>query len=271
MGEILTMSPRIALVLMYHQIVPDGAPAGWVPSGLADPRYGVRISRFRDQMELIASRGLRVARLSELLEQERSFGSSEPAIVLTFDDGYDSDFSLAAPVLRERGFPATFFLATDHLGLPGMMTVEKARTLSSDGLFSIGSHGGSHRFLSVLSAHDRQEELLRSLDTIRALSGSNEVDLSAPGGRTSARVQQDALMAGFRSLSTSTPGVFESGTDPFSIPRLPILHGHSLQRFEALLDPGSFAFRIDAAVRNGKSAIRKLVSLRTTAFSKATP
>lgn len=252
---------------MYHQIVPDSAPAGWVPAGLADPRYGVRLSHFREQMDLLAALRTRVIRLGELLQQDCS-GTREPSVILTFDDGYASDLHLVAPVLKERGFPATFFLATDHIGLPGMMSGEAARELGSDRLFSIGSHGGSHRFLSELSAQERAVELFRSLDMIRSLSDCDEVDLSAPGGRTSDSVRRDARRAGFRSLSTSKPGTFDLGTDPYAIPRLPILDRHSIRAFEALLDPSSLSFRIDAAVRTAKNAARAMAAIRTLSFAR---
>ena len=262
------MATGTALVLMYHQIVPDEASAGWVPGALADPRYGVRLSRFRAQMDLIVSRGMRVISLVDLIESRLPSSSSGPSVVLTFDDGYGSDWHFAAPILKERGFPATFFLATDHLGLSGMMTPEDARVLASNPLFTLGSHGGSHRFLPDLPPRERLEEFARSREAIRLLSGKDPVDLSAPGGRISETVRKDARDAGFRSLSTSKPGIFETGTDPFSIPRLPVLHRHSLPAFEALLDPDSIAFRVDAAVRLGKNALRAMARIRNRTAGK---
>lgn len=105
------MGASRTLVLMYHQIEPSGVPDGWVPNALADARYGVGLSDFREQMDIIRDRKIPVVRLSDCLEG--SAGSREPlSIVVTFDDGYASDLELAAPILEKLGIPATFF--SDH-------------------------------------------------------------------------------------------------------------------------------------------------------------
>lgn len=253
-----------ALVLMYHQIVPEDAPEEWVPSPLADPRYGVTLWEFARQMAYLLEKGYSILSFDSLFDRGKQrtgrAGSRKPAIVVTFDDGYESDLHLAAPVLSHLGIPATFFVATGHLGQPGMLSETMVATLANRPIFRIGGHGETHRFLSELPASESEGELCRSFDTIRHLTGREEVDMSAPGGRVNPQVEELARRAGFRSLATSRPGVFSVLHDPYSIPRLPIMRHHSFENFEALLDPGSFAFQKDRLVRTTKQKVRSVLT-----------
>jgi peptidoglycan/xylan/chitin deacetylase (PgdA/CDA1 family) len=263
-GEIL-MERNRAIVLMYHQIDPEGVSPGWVPNGLADARYGVPLSAFREQMALLRERKIPVAGLDEFLSGEGKGSPVAPlSVIVTFDDGYASDFERAAPVMDELGIPATFFLATGHLGKEGMLTESRARDLGASPLFSLGSHGVTHRFLSHLSFEECEKEVLDSFESLAGLSRKGICSLSAPGGRTSDRVAIAVRRTGFRSLCTSRPGLYRQGGDPYSIPRLPVMKGWSAEDFLTRLDPDSSAFRRDRWIRSSKNLVRALLELPRT-------
>ena len=259
---------RPVLLLMYHQIVPEGANSGWIPAPLADPRYGVGERDFVWQMAHLREEGYTILSLDSLLAP--SAGNAEgdpgrPAVVVTFDDGYESDFLLAAPILSKFGIPATFFVSTGHIGAPGMMSESMVAKLSARPIFRIGGHGESHRFLSDLPESECRGELDRSFARIRALTGQKMIMMSTPGGRTDGRVAALARKAGFGALATSRPGLYRIPEDSFSLPRLPILCHHTPKRFSALLDPRSFAYRTDLLVRTAKQGIRALLRVTATA------
>lgn len=70
---------------------------------------------FRQQMRLVMDR-FRPMRMSDVLAQMDA-GEQPPAdaVVVTFDDGYDDNYEVAFPILRELGVPATFFVSTGHI------------------------------------------------------------------------------------------------------------------------------------------------------------
>jgi peptidoglycan/xylan/chitin deacetylase (PgdA/CDA1 family) len=97
-----------ALVLAYHNIVPDDAPpSGDVPLHL--PR-----SRFAEQMEVIA-RCCEPVSLADLLIPPRK-RSTRPRVAITFDDAYRGAVTLGAAELARRDIPATVFVAPHFLG-----------------------------------------------------------------------------------------------------------------------------------------------------------
>lgn len=261
-----------ALVLMYHQIVSDDAHDGWVPSPLAAPRYGVRLSVFREQMEFLRNSGIPVASIGDWVEGQYVSGPETGVVcIITFDDGYASDCLRAAPVLDSMGIPATFFVSTGLIGTPGMMTSDQVCHLSENPLFSVGSHGVTHRFLSDLSEVECRKELFDSLARIRELTGQSNVDLSAPGGRTDPDVARRAFQAGYRSLMTSEPGILLSDGSLFAIPRLPVMRHHSVEMFKRLSDPSSFSFRLNHWIRKSRQTVRNIVGRENPAPKMRVP
>jgi peptidoglycan/xylan/chitin deacetylase (PgdA/CDA1 family) len=69
---------------------------------------------FEGQMRFIA-RHYTVVSLEEAVRRLREGGPPGPAIVITFDDGYQDNYSTAFPILQRYGLPATIFLATGSI------------------------------------------------------------------------------------------------------------------------------------------------------------
>jgi peptidoglycan/xylan/chitin deacetylase (PgdA/CDA1 family) len=99
-------------VFTYHRIAEPGADPFYDPVISATPES------FRAQVESLARR-TRVLTLAEAMERIASGPPwREPAALITFDDGYRDNFEVAAPILRDHGLPATFFLPTAFLEEP---------------------------------------------------------------------------------------------------------------------------------------------------------
>lgn len=83
---------------------------------------------FRKQMELIRSRFLPM-KLSEIVDALRT-GTPLPknGICITFDDGYENNATTAAPILKELGIPATFFVTTGFLDGTTRLWVDRFET-----------------------------------------------------------------------------------------------------------------------------------------------
>ena len=83
--------------------------------GESTDEYTINIDHFKQQMDYLKENDYRVITVAQLLECiENNFFPEKP-IVITVDDGFKSVYTLAFPVLKEYGFPATLFLYTDFL------------------------------------------------------------------------------------------------------------------------------------------------------------
>lgn len=104
-------------ILAYHRVLDPVQPMAFefdieLISACADS--------FRQQMKIV-QRDFEPLRFSEVIEHLDA-GRRLPrrAVVVTFDDGYDDNYRVAYPILRELQVPATFFVSTGHIdsGMP---------------------------------------------------------------------------------------------------------------------------------------------------------
>jgi peptidoglycan/xylan/chitin deacetylase (PgdA/CDA1 family) len=98
------------IILRYHGVLPDEATRpDWLTAGPL-PR-----SEFVRQLETLRRR-YRVISLDEALAIIARRTPPRPySVVLTFDDGYRNNSTVAYPVLREFAMSATIFLVTDFV------------------------------------------------------------------------------------------------------------------------------------------------------------
>lgn len=98
-----------ATILMYHSVA--AAPeSSWI-----DPRYRIPPEIFDAQMSFL-SRHRQVVSMTDLvtaLEQGRPLPAG--TVVLTFDDGYLDNLTVAAPILEKYRLPAILYLATSYV------------------------------------------------------------------------------------------------------------------------------------------------------------
>ena len=137
------------VILIYHSVPgPEAEP--WV-----HPKNATSPALFAQQMRFLAARR-HVVPLTRLVEALENGQSLEPgSVVITLDDGYLDNYTVAAPILAELGLPATFFLPTGY--------VDRGIPQSIDQLHSL-YRARSARFLHLSSVSPRWFDLTDQRD-----------------------------------------------------------------------------------------------------------
>lgn len=215
------------LYLMYHELQPPELDVS--KRDFRYRRYIVRAADFHDQLAWLKSNGFKVLTVGEALSGDNT---EDDAVVITFDDGALSDLTVAAPLLKEFGFSATFYLTSRVLGKKGFLNRGQAQELARNG-FEIGCHSRSHQELHQLDESGLEEEIVRAKEELEAMVGVPVEHYSCPGGRWSPLAAEVAKQAGFKSMATSRIGRNSRTTDRYCLARIPILRddGH---RFKSL-------------------------------------
>ena len=186
-------------VLMYHNIA-EKYPAS------AD---GANITpkRFEEHMQGILDRGYTPIFVADYYNSvERGNPLPENPIIVTFDDGYLSNYEIAFPILKRLGIPATIFIVTSTVGATAEsgivgtshFTWEQAREMQQSGIIDIHSHSHTHRDMTSLSPAQLQEELRLSRYLIERNLGKNCYVFSYPFGKYNRETSQRARAAGYR-------------------------------------------------------------------------
>jgi peptidoglycan/xylan/chitin deacetylase (PgdA/CDA1 family) len=94
--------------------------------------------------------------------QQLPNNSNQKAVILTFDDGYKSQYSNAKPILDKYGFKATFYIVCNYVGSSGnRMSWEEIKSLRQEG-HDIASHTMNHDDLSKLPPQTVEYEVAQS-------------------------------------------------------------------------------------------------------------
>lgn len=100
-------------ILVYHSVREQSSPSVHTPS-VCQIGMSIKPATFKKQLESIL-RYYQPVTLQNYLENRKSNQSCSKALVFTFDDGYQDNRDLAAPILESYGVRGTFFLVGMHI------------------------------------------------------------------------------------------------------------------------------------------------------------
>lgn len=214
---------------MYHALEDEDHPAGAKDAG--EQLYVLHVRKFREQMESLHREGYSAYFLDELDGMD---AWPEKGIVITFDDGHKSNYTLALPILQKFGFKAQFFVTTDWIGAENFMTADQIRKLHAAGM-RIGSHGVTHSFISDLDRKGIDYELAKSKLALERIIEKQVTDFSAPGGRCDTIVVAAARLLGYSRVITSVVGLMSRNVlETAVIPRCIIRTSITVAEFAAI-------------------------------------
>lgn len=214
---------------MYHRL-----ESSLCPVLVAEQvEWSIPVADFEMQMNRVHALG-HVGVSMDQIHRRLAGGQSIPSewVGITFDDGNESDYQHALPILAQHDFRATFFICGERVG--DEMPREHILSLQQAGMH-VGSHAMRHRFMTTLDADAEMEELVRSRELLEGIVGEPVVHFAPPGGRWSERTEGALKKAGYQAISTSRYGVNGSRGSRFVYRRLPVVRATSMDAFDAMI------------------------------------
>ncbi len=212
---------------MYHVLAPPLATAPY-------PGLYVPPAEFAAQMHALAAAGYHAVTLDEVRSSWlRGTPLPRKPIVLSFDNGYRTQFTVALPVLR-----ALHWVGDENIQLSGLppsqggLSAREVRLLVAAG-WELDTQGFNHADLTALDASQLRYQVAVARSALRSRYHVPVNWFCYPSGRYDAAVVAEVRAAGFVGSTTVVPGWATRSDDPYRLPRLRVLGGTSPQ---ALLD-----------------------------------
>ena len=215
-------------VLMYHVINPP-------PAGAPFPGLYVPAGEFAAQMQALKAAGWHAVTMDQLeayWTRGVPLGAGKP-MVLTFDNGYASQYENALPILKRLGWVGNENIQLS--GLPpsqGGLTNAQVRGLLTAG-WELDTQGISHADLITLDAAELHDQVATARQILQKRYGAPVNWFCYPSGHYNATVIAAVKAAGYVGSTTVIPGWAAPSEDPYRLPRLRVLGGTSPS---ALLD-----------------------------------
>lgn len=214
-------------ILMYHKI--DKPPKGETKRKLyVPPRLFAQQMWYLHQANC---KPINMAQLAACMRGEEHF--PDKPVVITFDDGYESVYTNAVPILHRFGFTATVYIVADLIGktnewdaahgltIAPLMNLEQIRDMVKYRI-DIGAHTFSHPHLAQIAMEDAVHEIRDCKGVLEGLIQKPVDTFCYTFGPTSfsQELRQVVVDSGYKAACTTAVAGNTPDTDTFALNRV---------------------------------------------------
>ena len=215
--------PLMGRILMLHRVVEQRSEGKNRELEITPYFLKQTIDDYRQQ-------GHQFVSIDEACEIISKGHTNLPFVCLTFDDGYQDNYDIAYPILKQQEVPFAIYVTTGFIDnrLPmwwyqgnnlGINT-ESLKALDADPLCTIGAHTVSHPKLDTLSFDEQKKEIEQSRLELETLLDHSIKHFSYPHGAYNDETIDIVKDIGFQSALCAWGGTIRYGVALLTLPRL---------------------------------------------------
>jgi peptidoglycan/xylan/chitin deacetylase (PgdA/CDA1 family) len=160
-------------VIYYHDIVENG-------SGFSLMRTDVE--NFLTQMEFLINNGYKTMLFSELPFDMKK-GKKEKKVLITFDDGFESNYHRAFPIIKSLGIKINIFLAYDYIDRENYLSSDQIIEMQNSGFVEFGYHTKTHcDCRQLVNSKTIEKEIVEGLNDTEKIVQSKISEFCFPFG-----------------------------------------------------------------------------------------
>jgi peptidoglycan/xylan/chitin deacetylase (PgdA/CDA1 family) len=216
----------IVPILMYHHIADLPLDATELQT-----TWTVSPKNFDAQMQYLARNGFRTISMAQLVAhlKHRQPLPAKP-IVISFDDGWQEQYTTAFPILTKYGLSGTFFVYTRPLDHTEFMTWAQLQELVAAGM-DIQSHSITHPHLRALAPDAAFKEIAESKAILEKRLGKPVIAFCYPFGEYNQAIIEMVKRAGYESAVTLASGYRQRADELYTLRRIRVSYRDTLDDF----------------------------------------
>ena len=220
------------ITLMYHRFDEHKYPS-----------TNIQMSEFKKQIELIEELNIKYFDPKNFNKKFNQV-NTEKSIMITIDDGFQSFYQNAWPLLKSKKIPFLLFISTSDVGKNGYINWDQILEIEKSGLGTIGNHSHSHEYLTDFTNENIILDIKKSINIFQNKLGYNPIYFSYPFGEYSNDLKKITSDLGFKFAFGQHSGVLDLTKNPLELPRFPINEKYGdLERFKFLINLLPFQFK----------------------------
>ncbi len=242
-----TVPYRYPRILMYHMVAPRKPGAQF---------NGMRVApqAFTAQVQWLKSNGWTFVSMSDLVS---NWGKhADKTVAITFDDGFEDNFTAALPILADAEANATLYLVDQrqnndwsrkkkrHHGSGELLRESKlsdaqVTSMLDSGRIELASHTLSHANLAQSTTDEKATEIVESKATLESNFDHPISSFAYPFGIYDEYDVSLVRQAGYSNAVTTDPGIDQIGQpDFFKLKRIKVSGKEGLWAFRLRLRTG---------------------------------
>ena len=218
--------------LMYHRFEENKYPS-----------TNIRIKDFKEHLKIIEKNKIKFINPRDF-ENELKNNKLKRKVLLTIDDGFQSFYENAWPILKEKKIPFILFVSTREIGAFNYMTWDQIKEISKEDFVEIGNHSHTHEYLADESNELIKKDIAKSISIFEKNLGKNSKFFSYPFGEYSKDFKNIIKDFGFKYAFGQHSGVMDETKDLYELPRYPINEKYGeIKRFKSLTKTLPFKYK----------------------------
>ena len=219
------------IAIMYHRFNENKYPS-----------TNIRIDDFTKHINLIKAGNFKFIK-AEDFENHINLKNTERKILLTIDDGFESFYLNAWPILKAEKIPFILFVSTREVGANNYMNWDQIREIAKEDFVHIGNHSHTHEYLIDRTKKEIEEDIKKSMAIFKKELGFNSPFFSYPFGEYSLEFKKIIKDLNFKYAFGQHSGVADESKDLFELPRFPINEKYGeIKRFKSILKTLPFKY-----------------------------